>query len=139
MLTTLAIISSHIIVAFLARIRKIGFTKALVMSFFLTPLLTLPIVLRSKKIAQDGDKTSGQESPPQQRTADSPSEVKTEGEIREESEANKYGYKEGGKVISDSFILSESNDKAFLGKKVPQERQQSISADVESKDRSVHL
>ena len=139
MLTTLAIISSHIIVAFLARKRKIGFTKALVMSFFLTPLLTLPIVLRSKKIAQDGDKTSGQESPPQQRTADSPSEVKTEGEIREESEANKYGYKEGGKVISDSFILSESNDKAFLGKKVPQERQQSISADVESKDRAVHL
>ena len=137
--TTLAIISSHIIVAFLARKRKIGFTKALVMSFFLTPLLTLPIVLRSKKIAQDGDKTSGQESPPQQRTADSPSEVKTEGEIREESEANKYGYKEGGKAISDSFILSESNDKAFLGKKVPQERQQSISADVESKDRSVHL
>ena len=139
MLTTLAILSSHIIVAFLARKRKIGFTKALVMSFFLTPLLTLPIVLRSKKIAQDGDKTSGQESPPQQRTADSPSEGKTEGEIREESEANKYGYKEGGKVISDSFILSESNDKAFLGKKVPQERQQSISANVESKDRSVHL
>lgn len=139
MLTTLAIISSHIIVAFLARKRKIGFTKALVMSLFLTPLLTLPIVLRSKKIAQDGDKTSGQESPPQQRTADSPSEGKTEGEIREESEANKYGYKEGGKVISDSFILSESNDKAFLGKKVPQERQQSISANVESKDRSVHL
>lgn len=139
MLTTLAIISSHIIVAFLARKRKIGFTKALVMSFFLTPLLTLPIVLRSKKIAQDGDKTSGQESSPQQRTADSPSEGKTEGEIREEPEANKYGYKEGGKVISDSFILSESNDKAFLGKRVPQERQQSISADVESKDRSVHL
>ena len=139
MLTILAILSSHIIVAFLARKRKIGFTKALVMSFFLTPLLTLPIVLRSKKIAQDGDKTSGQESPPQQRTADSPSEGKTEGEIREESEANKYGYKEGGKVISDSFILSESNDKAFLGKKVPQERQQSISANVESKDRSVHL
>ena len=139
MLTTLAIISSHIIVALLARKRKIGFTKALVMSFFLTPLLTLPIVLRSKKIAQDGDKTSGQESPPQQRTADSPSEVKTEGEIREESEANKYGYKEGGKVISDSFILSESNDKAFLGKKVPKERQQNISANVESKDRSVHL
>ena len=139
MLTTLAIISSHIIVALLARKRKIGFTKALVMSFFLTPLLTLPIVLRSKKIAQDGDKTSGQESPPQQRTADSPSEVKTEGEIREESEANKYGYKEGGKVISDSFILSESNDKSFLGKKVPKERQQNISANVESKDRSVHL
>ncbi len=139
MLTTLAIISSHIIVAFLARKRKIGFTKALVMSFFLTPLLTLPIVLRSKKIAQDGDKTFGQESSPQQRTADSPSEGKTEGEVREESEANKYGYKEGGKVISDSFILSESNDKAFLGKKVPQERQQSISADVESKDRSVRI
>lgn len=139
MLTTLAIISSHIIVAFLARKRKIGFTKALVMSLFLTPLLTLPIVLRSKKITEGRNKTSGQESPPQQRTADSPSEVKTEGEIREESEANKYGYKEGGKVISDSFILSESNDKAFLGKKVPQERQQSISANVESKDRSVHL
>lgn len=139
MLTTLAIISSHIIVALLAKKRKMGFTKALVMSFFLTPLLTLPIVLRSKKIAQDGDKTSAQEPPPQQRTADSPSEGKTEGEVMEESEANKYGYKEGGKVISDSFILSESNDKAFLGKKVPQERQQSISANVESKDRSVHL
>lgn len=39
MLTTLAIISSHIIVALLARKRKMGFTKALVMSFFLTPLL----------------------------------------------------------------------------------------------------
>ncbi|MGM9742630.1 MAG: hypothetical protein ACI3ZC_06180 [Candidatus Cryptobacteroides sp.] len=139
MLTTLAIISSHIVVALLARKRKMGFTKALVMSLFLTPLLTLPVVLRSKKIAQDADKTSGQESPPQQRTADSPGEGKTEGEVREESEANKYGYKEGGKVISDSFILSESNDKAFLGKKVPLDRQKSISADVESKDRSVHL
>ena len=139
MLTTLAIISSHIIVALLAKKRKMGFTKALVMSFFLTPLLTLPIVLRSKKIAQDGDKTSAQEPPPPQRTADSPSEGKTEGEVMEESEANKYGYKEGGKVISDSFILSESNDKSFLGKKVPKERQQNISANVESKDRSVHL
>ena len=139
MLTTLAIISSHIIVALLAKKRKMGFTKALVMSFFLTPLLTLPIVLRSKKIAQDGDKTSAQEPPPQQRTADSPSEGKTEGEVMEESEANKYGYKEGGKVISDSFILSESNDKSFLGKKVPKEMQQNISANVESKDRSVHL
>ena len=139
MLTTLAIISSHIIVALLAKKKKMGFTKALVMSFFLTPLLTLPIVLRSKKIAQDGDKTSAQEPPPQQRTADSPSEGKTEGEVMEESEANKYGYKEGGKVISDSFILSESNDKSFLGKKVPKERQQNISANVESKDRSVHL
>ena len=139
MLTTLARISSHIIVALLAKKRKMGFTKALVMSFFLTPLLTLPIVLRSKKIAQDGDKTSAQEPPPQQRTADSPSEGKTEGEVMEESEANKYGYKEGGKVISDSFILSESNDKSFLGKKVPKERQQNISANVESKDRSVHL
>ena len=139
MLTTLAIISSHIIVALLAKKRKMGFTKALVMSFFLTPLLTLPIVLRSKKIAQDGDKTSAQEPPPQQRTADSPSEGKTEGEVMEESEANKYGYKEGGKVISDSFILSESNDKSFLWKKVPKERQQNISANVESKDRSVHL
>ena len=139
MLTTLAIISSHIIVAFLARKRKIGFTKALVMSFFLTPFLTLPIVLRSRKITQNGDKTSGQESPPQQRTADSPSEVKTEGEIREESEANKYGYKEGGKVISDSFILSESGDNTLLGRKVPEERRQSISTDVESKDRSMRL
>ena len=44
MLTTLAILSSHVIVALLARKRKLGFSKALVMSFFLTPLLTLPIV-----------------------------------------------------------------------------------------------
>lgn len=139
MLTTLAIISSHIIVALLARKRKMGFTKALVMSFFLTPLLTLPIVLRSKKIAKGGDKTSGQVSPPQQRTDDSPGEGKSEIEVKDESEANKYGYKEGGKVISDSFILSESNGKSFLGKKVPQERQQSISTDVESKDRSMRL
>lgn len=139
MLTTLAVISSHIIVALLARKRKMGFTKALVMSFFLTPLLTLPIVLRSRKITQNGDKTSGQESPPQQRTADSPSEGKTEGEVREESEANKYGYKEGGKVISDSFILSESGDNTLLGRKVPEERRQSISTDVESKDRSMRL
>ena len=116
-----------------------GFTKALVMSFFLTPFLTLPIVLRSRKITQNGDKTSGQESPPQQRTADSPSEGKTEGEVREESEANKYGYKEGGKVISDSFILSESGDNTLLGRKVPEERRQSISTDVESKDRSMRL
>lgn len=139
MLTTLAIISSHIIVALLARKRKMGFTKALVMSFFLTPLLTLPIVLRSKKIAQDGSMTSAQESPPQQRTDDSPGEGKTEGEVREESEGNRYGYREGGRVISDSFILSESEDKTLLGQRVPQERRQSISADVELRDRSMHI
>lgn len=139
MLTTLAILSSHIIVALLARKRKIGFTKALVMSLFLTPLLALPIVLRSRKITQNGDKPSGQDPPPQQRTTDSPSEGKTEGEVREESEANKYGYKEGGKAISDSFILSEYNDNTSLGKKVPQERQQSISPTEKSKSRSVHL
>ena len=139
MLTTLAIISSHIIVALLARKRKMGFTKALVMSFFLTPLLTLPIVLRSKKIAQDGSMTSAQESPPQQRTDDSPGEGKTEGEVREESEGNRYGYREGGRVISDSFILSESDDKILLGQRVPQERRQSISADVEPRDRSMHI
>ena len=137
MLTTLAILSSHIIVALLARKRKMGFTKALVMSFFLTPFLTLPIVLRSRKITQNGDKPSGQDPPPQQRTADSQDVWNAEGEARAES--NKYGYKEGGKVISDSFILSESGDNTLLGRKVPEERMQSISTDVESKDRSMHL
>lgn len=137
MLTTLAILSSHIIVALLARKRKMGFTKALVMSLFLTPLLTLPIVLRSKKITEGRDKPSGQDPPPLQRTADSQDVWNAEGEVRDKS--NKYGYKEGGNVISDSFILSESNDKAFLGKKVPQERQQSISPTEKSKSRSVSL
>lgn len=137
MLTTLAILSSHIIVALLARKRKMGFTKALVMSFFLTPFLTLPIVLRSRKITQNGDKPYGQDPPPQQRTADSQDVWNAEGEVRDES--NKYGYKEGGKVISDSFILSEYNDNTSLGKKVPQERQQSISPTEKSKSRSVHL
>ena len=139
MLTTLAIISSHIIVALLARKRKMGFTKALVMSFFLTPLLTLPIVLRSKKIAQDGSMTSAQEAPPQQRTEDSPGERKAAGEVREESEGNRYGYREGGRVISDSFILSEVKDNAALGQKVPPERRHSVSPSEESKSRSVHL
>ena len=135
MLTTLAIISSHIIVALLARKRKIGFTKALVMSFFLTPFLTLPVVLRSKKIPEP----SGQEPPQQQGTADSPNGGNTEGEAREESDGNRYGYREGGRVISDSFILSESDDKTHLGQRVPQERRQSISADVEPRDRSMHI
>ena len=135
MLTTLAIISSHIIVALLARKRKIGFTKALVMSFFLTPFLTLPVVLRSKKIPEP----SGQEPPQQQGTADSPNGGNTEGEAREESDGNRYGYREGGRVISDSFILSESDDKILLGQRVPQERRQSISADVEPRDRSMHI
>ena len=135
MLTTLAILSSHIIVALLARKRKMGFMKALVMSFFLTPFLTLPVVLRSKKIPEP----SGQEPPQQQGTADSPNGGNTEGEVMEESEGNRYGYREGGRVISDSFILSESEDKTHLGQRVPQERRQSISADVELRDRSMHI
>ena len=135
MLTTLAILSSHIIVALLARKRKMGFMKALVMSFFLTPFLTLPVVLRSKKIPDP----SGQDPPQQQGTADSPNGGNTEGEAREESEGNRYGYREGGRVISDSFILSESEDKTLLGQRVPQERRQSISADVEPRDRSMHI
>lgn len=135
MLTTLAILSSHVIVALLARKRKMGFTKALVMSFFLTPFLTLPVVLRSKKIPEP----SGQEPPQQQGTADSPNGGNTEGEVMEESEGNRYGYREGGRVISDSFILSESEDKTHLGQRVPQERRQSISADVELRDRSMHI
>ena len=135
MLTTLAILSSHIIVALLARKRKMGFMKALVMSFFLTPFLTLPVVLRSKKIPDP----SGQDPPQQQGTADSPNGGNTEGEAREESEGNRYGYREGGRVISDSFILSESEDKTLLGQRVPQERRQSISADVELRDRSMHI
>ena len=135
MLTTLAILSSHVIVALLARKRKMGFTKALVMSFFLTPFLTLPVVLRSKKIPEP----SGQEPPQQQGTADSPNGGNTEGEVMDESEGNRYGYREGGRVISDSFILSESEDKTHLGQRVPQERRQSISADVELRDRSMHI
>lgn len=135
MMTTLAILSSHVIVALLARKRKMGFTKALVMSFFLTPFLTLPVVLRSKKIPDP----SGQDPPQQQGTADSPNGGNTEGEAREESEGNRYGYREGGRVISDSFILSESEDKTLLGQRVPQERRQSISADVEPRDRSMHI
>ena len=135
MLTTLAILSSHVIVALLARKRKLGFSKALVMSFFLTPFLTLPVVLRSKKIPEP----SGQEPPQQQGTADSPNGGNTEGEVMEESEGNRYGYREGGRVISDSFILSESEDKTHLGQRVPQERRQSISADVELRDRSMHI
>ena len=135
MLTTLAILSSHIIVALLARKRKMGFMKALVMSFFLTPFLTLPVVLRSKKIPDP----SGQDPPQQQGTADSPNGGNTEGEAREESDGNRYGYREGGRVISDSFILSESEDKTLLGQRVPQERRQSISADVEPRDRSMHI
>ena len=60
-------------------------------------------------------------------------------EAREESDGNRYGYREGGRVISDSFILSESDDKILLGQRVPQERRQSISADVEPRDRSMHI
>ena len=135
MLTTLAILSSHVIVALLARKRKMGFTKALVMSFFLTPFLTLPVVLRSKKI-QD---PSGQDPPQQQGTADSPNGGNTEGEAREASDGNRYGYREGGRVISDSFILSEVKDNAALGQKVPPERRHSVSPSEESKSRSVHL
>lgn len=135
MLTTLAILSSHVIVALLARKRKLGFKKALVMSFFLTPFLTLPVVLRSKKIPDP----SVQNPPQQQGTADSPNGGNTEGEAREESDGNRYGYREGGRVISDSFILSESDDKTHLGQRVPQERRQSISADVEPRDRSMHI
>ena len=135
MLTTLAILSSHVIVALLARKRKLGFSKALVMSFFLTPFLTLPVVLRSKKIPDP----FRQDPPQQQGTADSPNGGNTEVEAREESDGNRYGYREGGRVISDSFILSESDDKILLGQRVPQERRQSISADVELRDRSMHI
>ena len=52
---------------------------------------------------------------------------------------NGYGYKEGGRIISDSIILSEANDKTSQGQKVPPERRHSVSPAVESKSRSVHL
>ena len=130
MIATLLIAAAYALPAFLARKRKIGTGKAVLMSILLSPFIALPLVLASKKRPAEAGGSG------KARELDDPKKS-----VREKTgeDMNGYGYKEGGRIISDSFILSESNGKSFLGKKVPQERQQSISADMESKDRSVHL
>ena len=50
MIVTLAIVSAHLFVAALGRRREVGFGKAFLYSVLLTPFLSLPIVLKSKKL-----------------------------------------------------------------------------------------
>lgn len=121
MIGTIAVISANLLVAALARKREMGFTKALLFSILLTPFLALPLVLRSRRL------------PPKPKAGGSrPSEVKPPVKV----EQNPYGYKEGGKILSDSYILSNqwscsvSNPDSL---RVPREQQRQVSPAEERK------
>ena len=130
MIATLLIAAAYAQPALLARKRKIGTGKAVLMSILLSPFIALPLVLASKKRpAEAGGSGTARE-------LDDPKKS-----VREKTgeDMNGYGYKEGGRIISDSIILSEANDKTSRWQKVPPERRHSVSPAVESKSRSVHL
>lgn len=127
MIGTILIASAHLLVAALARKREMGFGKALLLSVLLTPFISLPMVLRSKRVTP---------RPPE--TAKPPSEVKPPaGDVK-----NEYGYQEGGKILSDSYILSQDNWSCSVtsedSMKVPPERRQSITAQ-QTEGKPLHL
>lgn len=127
MIATILIASAHLLVAALARKREMGFGKALLLSVLLTPFISLPMVLRSKKVTP---------KPPE--TAKPPSEVKPPAvEVK-----NEYGYQEGGKILSDSYILSQERWSCSVSSeeslKVPPERRQSISS-TQSEGKQLHI
>lgn len=129
MIVTLAIITANVLVAALGRKRKMGFGKAFMLTLLLTPLLSLPLILRSKKLpAKPKDPP---EKPPQV----------TDGSLRESG--NRYGYKEGGPFISDSIILSQGRWSSTMtctdGYRVPPERQRQVEQRREQKDNGVHI
>ena len=129
MIATLLIAAAYALPALLARKRKIGTGKAVLM-ILLSPFIALPLVLASKKRpAEAGGSGTARE-------LDDPKKS-----VREKTgeDMNGYGYKEGGRIISDSIILSEAKDNVSLGQKVPPERRHSVSPAGESKSRSVHL
>ena len=130
MIATLLIAAAYALPALLARKRKIGTGKAVLMSILLSPFIALPLVLASKKRPAEAGGSG------KARELDDPKKS-----VREKTgeDMNGYGYKEGGRIISDSIILSEAKDNVSLGQKVPPERRHSVSPVGESKSRSVHL
>lgn len=128
MIVTLAIVSAHLFVAALGRRREVGFGKAFLYSVLLTPFLSLPIVLKSKKLPAK-PKASGSKT----------SEVKPPAG----SEKNPYGYKEGGKILSDSYILSEKQWSYSVSSpdslRVLEERQRQVTPPEERKNTGIHL
>ena len=129
MIVTIAIITANLLVSAMGRGRKIGVGKAFLLTLLLTPLVSLPLILRSRKLPAKPKAPPGK--PPQ---------VK-DGELREA--ANRYGYKEGGPVISDSIILSRGRWSSTMictdGYRVPPERQRQAERLQEQKDRGVHM
>lgn len=129
MIVTVAIIAANLLVAALGRRRKIGVGKAFLLTLLLTPLVSLPLILRSKKLP------AKPKAPPEK-----PPQVK-DGELRESG--NRYGYREGGPVISDSIILSQGRWSSTMtcteGYKVPAERQRQVESRLEKKDKGVHM
>ena len=95
MIATLLIAAAYALPALLARKRKIGTGKAVLMSILLSPFIALPLVLASKKRpAEAGGSGTARE-------LDDPKKS-----VREKTgeDMNGYGYKEGGIIISDSII-----------------------------------
>lgn len=93
MIGTIAVISASLLVAALAKRRGRSFTKTLLFSALFSPLLVFPFIVRPQKKTMVAKKSSS-----------TPSQVKPE---QKEETMNPYGYKEGGKVLSDSYILSD--------------------------------
>ena len=133
MIATLIIAAAYALPALLARKRKIGTGKAFLMSILLFPLIALPVVLASKKqpSAAGGSGKAREVDDGKKAVQEKPTEEK-----------NDYGYKEGGIIISDSFILSKTNWESTVSHdahlRVPQERSQTIFP-AEKKESSIHM
>lgn len=126
MITALLITAAYAIPAIIARKRKMGFAKGLLYSLLLTPLVAIPVALRSKK--NTVEKPGGN-------TSDTSSGGKTLG---------KYGYDPQVKTMPDAWVLKEGqyaswNTTVTGTMKVPEERQQQVSVPEKKESNGVKI
>jgi len=126
MITALLITAAYAIPALIARKRKMGFAKGLLYSLLLTPLVAIPVALRSKKNSVEK---------PGSNTSDTSSGGKTLG---------KYGYDPQVKTMPDAWILKEGQYASWNATisdplKVPAERQQQMSPPDHSESKGMKI
>lgn len=108
MITALLIAAAYVLPAIVARKRRIGVGKAFLLSMLLSPLLALPLVMRSARAA-----------PPQPPQTDAAGEGRTLG---------KYGHDPEGPKVDRGWVMEERNSESAHMRTVPEDRQRQAAA-----------
>ena len=121
MITSLLIAAAYVAPALVARKRRMGFFKGLLLSLVLSPVFALPLAMRSKRLPKDSRSDSSGRQP----------------EVRKTS-AQETARQPNDPSITDGWILGEGKEHS-MDRRVPKERRTRTTSVKRSESRGMKM